>query len=98
MHEIVTWLKVLYRALAAARRPDFSSWAIISRTTAIALAAEEAHRRSLRWTPPVAASFRYDRTPAIWFVKSNVRGRGFSIEVSIDDESGAIVDFRTRPR
>jgi hypothetical protein len=96
----VRWLgKILARISGPAEGGQLPrTSAVTSESTAIALAGEHATRRNLRWEAPIDAQLMLHRGRPCWSVKSNATGRGFSVEVTIDDGSGTVLATRTLPR
>lgn len=55
-----------------------------------------AESQGLRWTEPTDCNF--DPEARIWAVRSNAHGKGFSVLVSIEDATKAVVAHHTFPR
>jgi len=67
-------------------------------SAAVALAESHAAARNLAWRPPIEARLLWHAGRPCWFVRSNAIGRGFSVEVVIEDGTGTVVDERVLPR
>lgn len=95
-------MKWLHRFIERVRRRDGLGdglgCASMTRDEAHAMATAEAASRKLRWVEPTETVLRLVDGRRSWFVQSNQSGKGFRVEVMIDDETRTVVDVRTTSR
>ncbi len=65
---------------------------------ALSIAAAWAREHRKHWMLPVSASLESIEGRRIWVIQTNATGKGHSLTVSIDDETGQIVGQHELPR
>ena len=70
----------------------------ISEANARDIAATWATTHGKRWTVPASATPGDEGTRRLWVVQSNALGKGYSLIVTIDAETGIVIAHRELPR
>ncbi len=70
----------------------------ISEADARDIAATWATTHGKRWTVPATATPGDEGTRRLWVVQSNALGKGYSLIVTIDAETGIVIAHRELPR
>jgi hypothetical protein len=70
----------------------------MTETEAYRIAAAWAAEHQKHWALPATASFVIDKGRRLWVVQTNTTGRGHSLAVTVEDETGKVIAHHELPR